>query len=224
MSAPRLTRRLPVSCEPCRTRKIRCSRDNPPCGTCIRRRIPPEQCVYKNSRQSQQPPDNSSGSNPAGQSTAELIARIERLEHSLQTKNQLQPPCPPPSVPQLGPEPVATFATGTNDTTGTTGTTGTLISSASGHVRFLPITSSWRVFHRASQGHSFPDQDSAVIDTPSGPYPFGEHDAENRPNLLAKLPPAEYCDQLKDQYFRSFAPVSLLLAPNIIIIMKVAKK
>lgn len=227
MSAPRLTRRLPVSCEPCRTRKIRCSRDNPPCGTCIRRRVPPEQCVYKNSRQSQQPPESGSGSSPARQSNAELIARIERLEHSLQTKNQPQePPCPT-SVPQLDPESVTTFASGTNDTTGTTGitgTTGTLILSGSGHVRFLPITSSWRVLHRASQGNSFPDQDSAVTDTPSGPYPFGEHDAENRPNLLAKLPPTEYCDQLKDQYFQSFAPVSFLPAPNIIIIMRVAKR
>ena len=99
MSALHLNRRLPVSCEPCRTRKVRCSRDNPPCGTCIRRRVPPEQCVYKNSRQSHQPLENSSGSSPAGQSNAELVARIERLEHSLQAKNQLQPPCPPPSVP-----------------------------------------------------------------------------------------------------------------------------
>lgn len=49
-----------------------------------------------------------------------------------------------------------------------------------------------------------------MIDTPSGPYPFGEHDAENRPNLLAKLPPTEYCNQLKDLYFHSIAPVGFL--------------
>ncbi|KAJ5964702.1 uncharacterized protein N7479_004578 [Penicillium vulpinum] len=50
-----------------------------------------------------------------------------------------------------------------------------------------------------------------MIDTPSGPYPFGEHDAENRPNLLAKLPPTEYCDQLKDLYFQSIAPLFPIL-------------
>ncbi|KAJ5623666.1 hypothetical protein N7490_012271, partial [Penicillium lividum] len=84
---------------------------------------------------------------------------------------------------------------------------GILIPSTSGHVRFLPVTSSWRIIQRGSQDGTFPNQESAVTDTPIGPYHFGEHDTENQPNLLAKLPPAEYCDQLKDIYFRSFAPL-----------------
>ncbi|KGO39573.1 Transcription factor, fungi [Penicillium expansum] len=50
-----------------------------------------------------------------------------------------------------------------------------------------------------------------MIDTPSGPYPFGEHDAENKHNLLAKLPPTEYCNQLKDLYFQSIAPLFPIL-------------
>ncbi|EKV05043.1 hypothetical protein PDIG_38710 [Penicillium digitatum PHI26] len=50
-----------------------------------------------------------------------------------------------------------------------------------------------------------------MIDTPSGPYPFGEHDTENRHNLLAKLPPTEYCNQLKDLYFQSIAPLFPIL-------------
>ncbi|KAL2015135.1 hypothetical protein VTK56DRAFT_6214 [Thermocarpiscus australiensis] len=43
-------RRMPLSCEPCRERKIRCprnaNRSRGPCETCIRRGIPPEACVY----------------------------------------------------------------------------------------------------------------------------------------------------------------------------------
>lgn len=234
MSAHHPRQRLPVSCEPCRVRKIRCSRDTPPCGTCVRRRVPPEQCVYstrrqpipskKQPQQSQpqpQPLENSSASpdtpvqpryhGPAGEPNPDLVARIEKLEQLLHAKDQPQEKAPrPPSVPQLDPElerrresePATAFA-------------GTLISSTSGHVRFLPINSAWRIVDRASQEGPFPSQESAAADTPSGPYPFGEHDAENRPNILAKLPPTEYCDQLTDVYFQSFAPVSFS-TPNII--------
>ncbi|KAJ5617421.1 hypothetical protein N7537_002535, partial [Penicillium hordei] len=84
--------------------------------------------------------------------------------------------------------------------------TSTLIPSASGHVRSLPVTSGRRIFHRVSQEGPFSSQESAMIDTPNGPFPFGEHDVENRHNLLAKLPPTEYCNQLKDLYLKSIAP------------------
>ncbi|KAF4760920.1 hypothetical protein HAV15_007482 [Penicillium sp. str.  len=237
MSAHHTRQRLPISCEPCRVRKIRCPRDGPACGTCIRRRVPLEQCVYstrRNPRIPSQPQPEPQQFQPqprslenrsscpdapveqryegvAGEPNADLVARIEKLEKLLHAKNKNQETeqekaqetvPPPPNVPQLDlevegrriSEPVTAIATGT------------LIPSASGHVRFLPVTSGRRIFHRVSQESPFPSQESAMIDTPSGPFPFGEHDAENRHNLLAKLPPTEYCNQLKDLYFKSIAP------------------
>ncbi|KAJ5701042.1 hypothetical protein N7488_008590 [Penicillium malachiteum] len=90
--------------------------------------------------------------------------------------------------------------------------TGTLTPSASGHVRFLPITSSWRIVHRASQGGHLPGREGAVTaDMPGEPYSFGEHDTEKRSNLMALLPPTEYCDELKMIYFQSFAPLFPIL-------------
>lgn len=38
------SRRVRVSCEQCRGRKIKCPRDGPPCSSCVRRRV--SQCVY----------------------------------------------------------------------------------------------------------------------------------------------------------------------------------
>jgi hypothetical protein len=39
-------RRLPISCEPCRVRKIRCPRDATPCGSCRRRGVSAAACQY----------------------------------------------------------------------------------------------------------------------------------------------------------------------------------
>ncbi|PYH75706.1 hypothetical protein BO82DRAFT_396671 [Aspergillus uvarum CBS 121591] len=231
MSAQRPRQRLPISCEPCRVRKIRCTRDSPPCATCVRRRISPAQCVYSTTKQPRrsphraQPPsrpqqqsrqstidpavsqpqhDRSSGEG----SNADLVARIEKLEEILNGEAQLQdtghscstvPRASESEDAPLRSEFPPAFATGT------------LIPSASGHVRFLPMTSSWRLVHRASQGACFPDRESAFSNTPSGPYPFGEHDIQSRSNLLALLPPREYCDKLKVVYFQSFAPVFPIL-------------
>ncbi|KAJ5791326.1 transcriptional regulator family: Fungal Specific TF [Penicillium psychrosexuale] len=144
----------------------------------------------------------------AGEPDADLVARIEKLEQLLHAKNQQPETTPPPlNFPQLDSEVQETRRLGPV----TTFTTGTLIPSTSGHVRFLPVTSGRRIFSRATQESPFLSQESAMIDTPSGPYPFGEHDAENRPNLLAKLPPTEYCNQLKDLYFHSIAPLFPIL-------------
>jgi hypothetical protein len=193
----------------------------------MRRGIPSEQCVYSSEGKPRTKPsqpsankrprlqndtsrDNSHAPHvqfdrPVNESNAGLVARIEHLERLLHAGGQesnTRPAHPQEhettqSSENSQPQTPAAFATGT------------LIPSTSGHVRFLPFSSSWRLVHRASQGVPFPDRESAVTDTPSGPFPFGEHEAENRPNLLAKLPPIEYCDQLKNLYFQSLAPVRL---------------
>lgn len=114
MSVHHTRQRLPISCEPCRVRKIRCPRDGPACGTCVRRRVPLEQCVYSTRRKPQissqpQPQqfqprarsleDRSSCPDTpvqqryegvAGEPNADLVARIEKLEKLLHAKNKHQ--------------------------------------------------------------------------------------------------------------------------------------
>jgi hypothetical protein len=69
--------RQPVSCEPCRRRKIGCSRTRAPCDTCCRRGCA-DHYVYKGSREDFIP----AGLNAPNQ---ELLDRISNLEALLKT-------------------------------------------------------------------------------------------------------------------------------------------
>jgi hypothetical protein len=69
--------RQPVSCEPCRRRKIKCSRTRPPCDTC-RRRACAESCFYKKTG-----PRDQNLSNSSTASNEELLNRISNLENLL---------------------------------------------------------------------------------------------------------------------------------------------
>ncbi|KAJ9413954.1 hypothetical protein QL093DRAFT_2088869 [Fusarium oxysporum] len=76
------SRRMPLSCEPCRQRKIKCprndSRGQTPCNTCVRRGIPVTECIYLR--------DQSSRRNvlvPRHGGDSALGARIDRLEELL---------------------------------------------------------------------------------------------------------------------------------------------
>jgi hypothetical protein len=70
--------RQPISCEPCRHRKIKCSRTRPSCETC-RRRGCVDRCVYKGSRDNE--PSTSGGTSNGND---ELLSRISNLEKLLQ--------------------------------------------------------------------------------------------------------------------------------------------
>jgi hypothetical protein len=39
-------RNIKIACEVCRNRKVRCDGGRPTCGSCIRRQVPTEQCIY----------------------------------------------------------------------------------------------------------------------------------------------------------------------------------
>ncbi|KAF2174190.1 hypothetical protein M409DRAFT_49053 [Zasmidium cellare ATCC 36951] len=105
MSAPR-ARRLPVSCEPCRVRKIRCTRDAAPCSTCQRRGVADE-CRYAARPRPPRHDSNaytiapisplSSGASNAasGHGSIELADRVRKLEQLLQAQSHA--PCQQPS-------------------------------------------------------------------------------------------------------------------------------
>ena len=81
MASSRSTgKRLPISCQACRTRKIRCSRDGRPCQTCVRRGLGAEDCIYLG-----QPRLSAEQSSPGDSAVQnELLARIRNLEGLLQ--------------------------------------------------------------------------------------------------------------------------------------------
>ena len=39
-------RKIKIACEVCRNRKVRCDGGRPTCGSCMRRQVPTEQCIY----------------------------------------------------------------------------------------------------------------------------------------------------------------------------------
>jgi hypothetical protein len=76
--------RQPVSCEPCRKRKIRCSRTRPPCDTCRRRRCM-ESCYYPGAGGQ----DTGAFQSAPPDINATLEARISNLENMLRQHNQV---------------------------------------------------------------------------------------------------------------------------------------
>lgn len=109
--------RQPVSCAPCRARKIRCSRTSPPCDTCRRRRCE-EKCTYTGSISNNPNPtqtrrwerEDIHTGEPTGREE-ELLERIRRLEEVVHRNRGSNIPArlsqpieyaPMPTSPELG--------------------------------------------------------------------------------------------------------------------------
>jgi hypothetical protein len=196
MSAQRRQKRFPISCEPCRVRKIRCSRPRgpPPCETCVRRSLTSD-CIYA-SRNEASPhprpllppsPLSNRSASTVSQSEESLAARVAKLESMLQAQSAPVRVRPSSALPAC----VARSK-------------GSLIVSESGHVRFTPFEHG-----QSSDGplHTAQQTTAGSIDLSSGPFPFGRRQVAIR-DLLTDLPGRNHCTQLKDVYFASFAPVS----------------
>ncbi|KAH7396090.1 hypothetical protein BKA66DRAFT_258254 [Pyrenochaeta sp. MPI-SDFR-AT-0127] len=199
MSAQHRQKRLPISCEPCRIRKIRCSRPRgpPPCETCVRRGLASD-CLYAgrgSTASSARPllppsPLSERSISTASLPDGDLAARVAKLESLLQSQTSREPA--PSSTRLLSPLPKCR---------------GALSVSESGHVRFtsFPLSSS------SSQPLSNPRQaTSCSIDLSSGPYPFGRKQVDIK-DLLVDLPARSHCTQLKEVYFESFASLFHIL-------------
>lgn len=192
MSAQRRQKRLPISCDPCRLRKIRCSRPRgpPPCETCVRRHLE-SSCLYAGRHETLSisprnvPPspvsEHSASTLASSQSNERLATRVANLEALVQAQaahNLVHDFPTPPSPPAVRIK-------------------GVLSTSDKGHVRFIP----------SSTAISNPQQATCrSIDLASGPYPLGKRQVDTS-HLLVDLPPRHHCKQLKDVFFESFAPV-----------------
>jgi hypothetical protein len=188
-------KRLPISCEPCRIRKIRCSRPRgpSPCETCVRRNLA-SNCLYASHgatsplgyplQTSLQPPG--SPTRTASSPDASLIARVAELEALLQAQgtNGESTSTTRPVSPQFQSK-------------------GALFVSDNGHMRFIPSSLS----SSTSQPLSNPQQATIrSIDLSCGPYPLGGK-PPNRSDLIADIPAHSHCNQLKNVFFESFASV-----------------
>lgn len=199
MSAQRRQKRMPISCEPCRFRKIRCSRPRgpPPCETCVRRNLA-SRCSYADRHQilSPAPQDalpspvsERSASNPSTSlSNEDLAARVANLEALIQAQ-AASAHIPSTRLNQ----PVSRMK-------------GMLSTSDLGHVRFIPSTTS----SGSTRPVSDPQQaTSRSIDMSAGPYPLGKRRIEVH-SLFIDLPSRSHCRHLKEVYFESFSPVCLI--------------
>lgn len=205
-------KRLPISCQACRTRKIRCSRDGRPCQTCVRRGLGAEDCIYLG-----QPRLSSEQTLPADPNVQnELLARIRNLESMLQKQVHSQAGTPVGGESPLGAPSVSgsltesDFGTGL-DTWGSPmlGNVGTLHTSPSGHVRYVPLASRWEsVVAKSPAAECLRGSDPDIADDDDLQIPLARNGSISGAELLAILPPGRYCDTLKEVYFRVFSPVS----------------
>jgi hypothetical protein len=214
------SKRLPISCEPCRKRKIKCPRDRRPCQTCVRRGLHPEECIYLGR------PRLSSEVSPSPGDTniqQELLDRMRNLESLVQKQIGEEPGLQQKNSPMSPPSTVvsSTAKSSTSSSAPTSidsvssasyqyhasGNVGCLNVSASGHVRYAPLASQWNsVFAKSSVGDSL-DVDDDLLDDGDLELPFFSHGKTTRRDLLALLPPGPYCDLLKDVFLKVFSPV-----------------
>lgn len=207
-------RRMPLSCEPCRERKIRCHRtasnSEIPCATCVRRGVPADACVFlrdiygrRASRPRTPAADAIAGNGSQGASNSELLERIRKLE-SLVVGNASNIASTTEAQAVPVPSPLASRSDGQVDPVRLT--RGSLIKTASGHERYEPLSSKW-----SSVLTNSPMVDGVSVDAlTSGSmseFPFTARKL-HMDEILAALPAMSHCDELKDAYISVFAPVS----------------
>ncbi|KAJ5084224.1 hypothetical protein NUU61_008803 [Penicillium alfredii] len=212
-------KRLPISCQACRTRKIRCSRDGRPCQTCVRRGLGAEDCIYLGQ------PRLSVEQSSSGDATAqnELLARIRNLEGLLQKQVASQAGTPSGgAVSPLGaPSVTGSFSESEMGLAGDAwdswnpmlGNIGSLQTTTSGHVRYVPLMSQWEsVVAKSAAADCLRITDSDIPeDDDDLQIPLARNGSVSRAELLAFLPPGRHCDTLKDVYFRVFSTVFHIL-------------
>ncbi|OJJ50485.1 hypothetical protein ASPZODRAFT_147994 [Penicilliopsis zonata CBS 506.65] len=232
-------KRLPTSCQACRTRKIRCSRDARPCQTCVGRGLTAKDCVYLG--QPRLSSERPSAGNNDSRGHHELLARIRKLEEMLQ--RQSAPSAAPSSAsftgglvsPQRTPSATGSMASmpeadgagagaraGIRSLTGVElGTTSPILANAgslqtfpSGYVRYVPLASQWNSVGAENSTTDHPQQnlDAEVPEEEDDlQIPLVRNGSVTRAELLAILPPSRYCDSLKSVYFRVFSPLFHIL-------------
>lgn len=191
--APNLSSRLPLSCENCRHRKIRCIRVGyrTPCDTCLRRGYA-STCHFR--REGEARPSNE-------QQHAELLNRIAALEDLIRqttdTKARSDNGLPSPDS-GFGGAPTSSQYTGPSPPAATL--SGRLVVSQSQYVRYVP-------FKGVGDANLLDAMEEPVISTTTGFPFFAGSGTVHRQELLYSLPPTKYCDELISVFFDVFSPL-----------------
>lgn len=209
-------RRMPLSCEPCRDRKIRCPRTSSspggPCGTCVRRGVPADECVFLRDvygRRASRPrtPGAPAVADESREATnSELLERIRKLE-SLVVGNASNSALQFPAEAPTASPPLQGSGDGHAGTPAAScASRGSLVKSASGHERYEPLSSKWSSVLASSPMGDGVTVDALTPDSGSGfPFTMGRLQLDD---ILSALPAMSHCDELKDVYMTVFAPVS----------------
>lgn len=129
-----------------------------------------------------------------------LVERLEKLEQLIHTQwSPTKASSMPTQVNQISP----LSATDGSGLETAVNLQGRLCVTDPGHVQFIPNAGGYP----PSLDHGTQASIQGVIVSANGPYPLGPEDLSIRNTLLQKLPPGQFCSELKDVYFTSFAPV-----------------
>ena len=205
--------RQPISCQPCRRRKIRCARNSAPCDTCQRRGCA-SSCFYEN-----EPPESTTGPDldipyaavSSTDSNDALVARVHALENFVRQHVNRQPASTQEVItPPSTNETPNSEASGTRNSveassisSSASADVGSLATSSDGYVTFRP----GRSYSQLHLGRTLPEKPGGFDQSGlMGGFPFGST-TSTRAELLAFLPPVGQCDALLGVYFRVFSTV-----------------
>lgn len=209
-----VNKRMPVSCEPCRRRKIRCRGSRVPCETCVRRGRATA-CQYQ--REPPAPQHDAAASGQGGD-TEKLLRRIAHIEQLLEkqtalvsmrdsnSSGALHSPHETPS-PRSRSQALASPDSLPTEHAGQLGAGGwRLVESPSGHVRLLSLAAGLDPANPLSLSELSPPHAGQQTN-----FPFSADAAASRQQLLDLLPPMSQCDRLKMVYMSVFSPLFHIL-------------
>lgn len=193
------SRRLPVSCENCRRRKIRClnSEEKAPCDTCLRRGYAAT-CTFRRESVSQAPAPSGELSKQILDLSSLIKQNISLTTASLEQQRGVRPSVSPQSEPTSG------IACPASDDTNTQAfPTGRLLISASSHVQCLP-------FNRVGDA-SLLELIQEPVCNPFASFPFSAGTSNIQHDIFHCLPSFNLCDRLKDIFLNVFSPLFHIL-------------
>ncbi|CAG7963171.1 unnamed protein product [Penicillium olsonii] len=211
-----MTKRLPLSCENCRRRKIRCFGSGVPCDTCRKRGVA-STCQFKRDVTQHPPPGPQQGQELLLKRIADLESLLQKnieltTASNAQHSHTLRSPVSEDSIVSIQDElsglPFSTLTNGHTPTRSITrnrhGEVGSIIASSSGHVRYVPYSTSRNpdVFHSL--------QSQCQQEPPPGGLLFSDT-IPCRQSLLDMLPPFRHCDELITTFLNVFSPLFHIL-------------
>jgi hypothetical protein len=206
-----MVKRIPLSCENCRQRKIRCLGSGVPCDTCRRRGVALT-CHFK--RDTLPDPDREISQDVLLQQISNLEALLQQnidltaTSITLQQNLTQKPPLPqsdlsvPQSTSYRTPSSIPSASLGPpHDTPGPQhDSAGIIITSPTGHIRYIP--------HNTRYDADLLDRFQNPLHTENtSEFPFSSEASGSNQAILDLLPPSRQCDELLAVFLDVFSPL-----------------